>query len=89
MQAALALAIQNRKRVSFRYNNKFHSVEPHCYGIDSKGRESLLAYEKGLGWQVFDVDTLWNIYDRDDGFDAARPNFSPDIAPMTQIIASL
>ncbi len=85
----MSAAIRNRKRVSFRYNNEFRSVEPHCYGIDSQGRESLLAYENGLGWQVFKVDTLWNIYDRDDGFDVARPTFSPEMARMSQIIESL
>lgn len=89
MNTALTTAIRNKKRVSFRYNNEFRSVEPHCYGIDSRGRESLLAYETGLGWQVFDVDTLWNIYDRDDGFEKPRPNYSLDIAPMSQIIESL
>jgi predicted DNA-binding transcriptional regulator YafY len=60
-------AIQNKKLIRFRYQNKERIVEPHDYGIQ-KGTVRLLSWQiagqssgKLPGWRWFDVGDMQDI----------------------------
>lgn len=57
----ISTAIRNRNLLSFNYDGYPRIVEPHTYGLDSKGHMALRAYqvsggsESGeyVGWKLF------------------------------------
>jgi predicted DNA-binding transcriptional regulator YafY len=60
-------AIENKRLIRFRYQNKERIVEPHDYGI-KKGIARLLSWQVGgqssgrlPGWRWFDVPGMQNI----------------------------
>jgi predicted DNA-binding transcriptional regulator YafY len=59
-------AIQNKQLLSFTYDGYSRTVEPHTYGVDTKGHRALRAYQVGggsdsgefIGWKIFHVDEI-------------------------------
>jgi predicted DNA-binding transcriptional regulator YafY len=63
----LRSAIENKRLIRFRYQNKERIVEPHDYGIQ-KGIPRLLSWQVGgqssgklPGWRWFDVGEMQNV----------------------------
>jgi len=62
----ISAAIQNKQLLSFTYDGYSRTVEPHCYGVDTKGHRALRAYQVGggsdsgefTGWKIFHVDEM-------------------------------
>ena len=65
----IATAIQNRNLLAFTYDGFPRTVEPHTYGVDKKGHQSLRAYQVGggsesgeyVGWKMFHVDNMFEV----------------------------
>lgn len=63
---SISTAIGNRNLLSFTYDGYRRTVEPHTYGMDSKGHMALRAYqvsggsESGeyVGWKLFHVHEM-------------------------------
>lgn len=59
-------AIHNKQLLSFTYDGYSRTVEPHTYGVDTKGHRALRAYQVGggsdsgefTGWKIFHVNEM-------------------------------
>jgi hypothetical protein len=67
LHALLYGAIQNKRLIRFRYQNKERIVEPHDYGIQ-KGIRRLLSWQVGgrssghiPGWRWFDIGYMQDV----------------------------
>jgi hypothetical protein len=62
MTDIVAMAIKNHQLLQFYYEGGIRVVEPHCYGLTTKGNEGLRAFQVAgysstgtLGWKMFDL----------------------------------
>lgn len=65
MTEELVSAIENKNVIQFNYEGESRTVEPHCYGITTKGNEAIRAYQTdgysssgNLGWKMYDVQKI-------------------------------
>lgn len=75
-------AIRSMQTLSFTYNGFRRVVEPHAYGIDTKGHEALRAFqttggsESGeLGWKLFHVREMHGLSTLQTTFSGPRPGY--------------
>jgi hypothetical protein len=62
-------AIQNKQLLSFSYDGYSRTVEPHTYGVDTKGHRALRAYQVAggsdsgqfTGWKIFHANEMRNL----------------------------
>ena len=79
----IAIAIQNRKLLNFNYDGFQRTVEPHTYGVDSKGHIAMRAYqvaggsESGeyVGWKLFHVHEISRLVMQPQSFSGPRPGY--------------
>lgn len=62
MKNEIISAIQNQILIEFNYDGGIRIVEPHCFGITSKGNFGLRAFQVDgysstgkMGWKLFDM----------------------------------
>ncbi|SEP07686.1 hypothetical protein [Aquisalimonas asiatica] len=80
---AICNAIQNMTKLSFVYHGYPRVVEPHTYGIDTKGHEALRAYqvaggsESGeyAGWKLFHAQEMRGLQVLEEGFAGPRQGY--------------
>lgn len=80
---SIATAIHNRQLLSFTYDGYSRVVEPHTYGVDSKGHAAIRAYqmrggsESGeyVGWKLFHVKEMYGVTLLAEQFAGARPRY--------------
>lgn len=92
MNALIAQAIDEKRRLRFRYNDKRRLVEPQCYGKGSKGTELLRAYQIEGGDQrepLFDVSKIGELALLDERFDQPGPNYKRNDSAMQTIFCQL
>lgn len=90
-------AIQNLQLLSFIYDGYSRVVEPHTYGIDTKGHLALRAYqvrggsESGeyVGWKLFHVDEMRGLTVLSERFVGARPKYKRGDSAFFTIHAQL
>ena len=92
----LAKAIRGRKVVTFHYDGRGRTVEPHCYGISTAGNFVLRGYQtRGLepgeptGWRLFKVNKIANIRDTGKVFRETRPGYNPNDRGMSRVHCNL
>lgn len=75
-------AIEDQQLISFNYHDHNRVVEPHTFGIDSKGHYALRAYqvrggsESGeLGWKIFYSAEMSSVTTLQDTFSSARRGY--------------
>ncbi len=94
---SIASAIQNLQLLSFTYDSYSRVVEPHTYGIDTKGHAALRAYqvrggsESGeyVGWKVFHVNEMRGLTVLSEHFSGARPKYKRGDSFFSTIHAQL
>lgn len=77
-------AIQNKCLLSFNYDGTQRLVEPHTYGVDSKGHTALRAYQvsggsesgESFGWKLFHVDQIQQLAIVSQHFPGPRPKYT-------------
>ena len=77
-------AIQTKCLLSFVYDGFQRVVEPHTYGIDTKGHSALRAYqvrggsESGeyVGWKLFHTDQMQQVFVVTQHFSGPRPKYT-------------
>ncbi len=87
----LVAAINEKRRISFIYNNKRRIAEPQCYGIGTKGTELLRVHQLEGGSErepLFDVSKMQELQTLDT-FSKPGPNYKRNDSAMQIIFAQL
>lgn len=90
-------AIKNRKLLEFYYKNHYRIVEPHTFGISSKGNENLSAFQiDGTSernnvpdWGLFTIDKIVALKILNENFVGTRPKYTKGDSRMVEIFAEL
>lgn len=76
MNTEIINAIKNQNVITFDYDGDSRTVEPHCYGLTTKGNEAIRAYQISgysssgkMGWKLYDLSKANNIEVEDDIFE--------------------
>ena len=76
MNARIIDAIKNQYLIKFEYERESRTVEPHCYGLTTKGNEAIRAYQTDgysssgkMGWKLYDLSKANNIEVLDETFE--------------------
>jgi hypothetical protein len=85
MNRSICEAIRDRAVVRFSYGGGSRTVEPHCHGMSSTGREVLRGYQTGgysssgnpVGWRLFEVAKISGFGPSGHTFLRARPGYNP------------
>lgn len=85
----ISTAIQKRQLLSFIYDNEARLVEPHCYGIDNDGDESLRAWQRSKGWRLFHTAKMVGLVQGTEAFDGPRPGYRRGDRAMQHIYSEL
>lgn len=94
---SIATAIQRRSLLSFTYDGFRRTVEPHTYGMDTKGHMALRAYQVGggsesgahVGWKLFHVQEMFNVSIQVQTFAGPRPGYKRGDKAFASITAQL
>lgn len=94
---SIAAAIQDRNLLSFMYDGFSRTVEPHTYGLDTKGHMAHRAYQVGggsdsreyVGWKLFHVHEMLGISVLPQIFVDPRPGYKRGDKAFTSIKAQL
>jgi predicted DNA-binding transcriptional regulator YafY len=78
----ISAAIHSRNVLTFSYHGRQRVVEPHTYGIDSKGHMALRAYQIGGSaseripcWRIFHQSEMLFLAVSAQQFDGPRPEY--------------
>lgn len=88
-------AIDGQNLLQFDYEGEQRVVEPHCYGVTTKGNEAIRAYQVDgysssgrMGWKLYDLAKADSIEMLEDTFDV-RPDYKPGDKGMTEIYCEI
>ena len=90
-------AIHNKSLLGFTYDGFLRVVEPHTYGVDSKGHGAMRAYqvrggsESGeyIGWKIFRTSEMRQVTVLPEHFIAPRPKYKRGDSAFSTIHAQL
>jgi len=90
-------AIENRKLLEFFYKDHYRVVEPHTFGVSSKGNENLSAFQiDGTSernnvpdWGLYTIDKIVNLKILNENFVGTRPKYTKGDSRMIEIFAEL
>lgn len=92
MNSEIIQAIKNQNLIRFNYDGGFRIVEPHCYGLTTKGNEGLRAFQTDgysssgkMGWKMFDLDKANSIEVLDKVFQEPRSGYKRQDKGMMKI----
>jgi len=95
MKTEICNAIRNKKIIEFIYDGESRTVEPHCYGLTTKGNEAIRAYQIDgfsssgkMGWKLYDLSKVKNIQVLDETFDI-RDDYRKGDKNMSRIFCEL
>jgi hypothetical protein len=94
---SIVSAIRNRRLLTFRYGGRSRVVEPHVYGLSSRGHPALSAYQlrggsvsgEHHGWKMFLVHDMVDIQVLPDRSFAPRDDYNPEDPSFTSIYAQV
>ena len=96
METKIIEAIRNQNLLEFYYDGEIRIVEPHCYGITTKGNEGLRAFQVGgysssgkMGWKMYDLGKAEDIEVLDETFDSPRSGYNSGDKGMSRIYEEL
>lgn len=96
MNQEIIEAIENKNLIEFNYDGESRIVEPHCYGLSTKGNEVLRAYQVdgysssgNMGWKMYDLGKADDINILEDTFDNARSGYNRGDKAMSAIYSEL
>jgi hypothetical protein len=93
----ISSSIRNLQLLSFTYDGFSRGVEPHTYGIDTKGHPALRAYqvrggsESGeyVSWKSFHVNEMRGLTLLAEHFVGARPKYKRGDSAFSTVHAQL
>jgi len=75
MNTTITEAIAQRMLLELTYHGERRTVEPHIYGIDTKGHDALLTYQvtgAKTGWRMLHVSEIHGLIITNNGFSGPR-----------------
>lgn len=95
MNQEIIEAIENQNVIEFNYEGELRIVEPHCYGLTSKGNEGLRAYQVGgysssgsMGWKMYDLGKADDIEVTEETFET-RSDYKQGDKHMSKIFVEI
>lgn len=95
MNPKITNAIDNQNVITFDYDGELRTVEPHCYGLTTKGNEAIRAYQVDgysssgkMGWKLYDLSKTDNIEILDETFDV-RDDYKKGDKGMSRIFSEI
>lgn len=90
-------AIENRKLLEFVYKDHYRVVEPHTFGVSSKGNQNLSAFQiDGTSesivvpdWGLFTVNKINDLKILNETFEGTRPKYTKGDSRMVKIYTEL
>lgn len=96
MRQTIMQAIENMQLLEFDYDGGTRIVEPHCYGLTTKGNEAIRAYQVDgysssgkMGWKLYDLSKASSINLLDQTFASPRDGYSQGDRGMSEIFIEL
>jgi hypothetical protein len=96
MNQEIIEAIENKKLIEFNYDGESRIVEPHCYGLSTKGNEVVRAYQVNgysssgnMGWKLYDLAKVDNINVLENTFEKSRSGYKRGDKAMDEIYSEL
>lgn len=95
--AAIKAAIQGKTLLAFSYDGYSRTVEPHTYGVDTKGNPALRAYqvcggsesEEYVGWKMFLIESMRQLSGTQQHFAGPRAKYKRNDCAFKSIYAQL
>lgn len=95
MNTEIINAIKNQNVITFDYEGESRTVEPHCYGLTTKGNEAIRAYQIDgysssgeLTWKMYTLSKADNIEVLDETFEV-RGDYKKGDKGMSRIFAEI
>jgi hypothetical protein len=95
MNTEIINAIRNQNVITFDYEGESRTVEPHCYGVTTKGNEAIRAFQiegysssGNMGWKLYDLSKADDIEVLDATFDI-RAGYKRGDKGMSRIFAEI
>lgn len=93
----ITAAIQNLNLLTFTYDGRRRTVEPHTYGMDSKGHMALRAFQIGggsesgeyVGWKLFHFHDMRGLNTEPQVFSGPRSGYKRGDKAFINIRAQL
>ena len=90
-------AIASRRLLMFAYGDVMRVVEPHLFGVNSAGNDSLSAWLRAGHsrvdpegwWRTYLLDGMRDVQMLDETFDAPRAGYNPNDERMARIVCRL
>ena len=86
-------AISAQQIISFWYDARQRTVEPHLLGVDSDGDVTLSVWQlsggSGEGWRDFHIAKLFEPSTTGQTFSGPRPGYNPNDNTLDRIICRL
>ncbi|HDR52561.1 MAG TPA: hypothetical protein ENN90_13250 [Mariniphaga anaerophila] len=96
MDSAIVNSIRNKNLLEFYYDGGSRVVEPHCYGLTTKGNEGLRAFQVSgysssgeMGWKLFNLSKARSIKVLNESFNKPRAGYKKGDRGMSRIIEEL
>lgn len=97
MDTTIIGAIQDRNVLSFNYKGTVREVEPHTYGVNTAGHETLSCFQVAGGsktgaptdWKTFLISEMSGLSITSRGFSGPRPDFVRNAKTFSRIYAQL
>lgn len=97
MKDIIIEAIENKKLLTFEYDDYSRVVEPHTLGVSKTGKETLSAFQTIGGsargnvpcWGQFSLAKIENLEILEKSFSGTRPGYSRGDSRMSRIYAEL
>ena len=95
MNQKITNAIKNQNVITFDYEGESRTVEPHCYGVTTKGNEAIRAYQIDgysssgtMGWKLYDLSKADDVEVLNETFDI-RDGYKKGDKGMSRIFAEI
>jgi hypothetical protein len=95
MDFSLVTAIQQKKVITFYYDNVHRTVEPHTYGQDKNGKDKLVAWQVSgkagapEAWREYSCDQISVLLSGQKTFAKPRDGYRRNDPQMSRIYAQL
>jgi len=95
MNKSIIDAINGKNLIEFDYDGESRIVEPHCYGLTTKGNEAIRAYQVDgfsssgkMGWKLYDLSKADSISIIDETFET-RSDYKKGDRGMSEIFCEI
>lgn len=95
MNQTIIEAIEGQNLLQFDYEGEQRTVEPHCYGLTTKGNEAIRAYQVDgysssgkMGWKLYDLSKADSISIIEETFET-RSDYKQGDKGMSKIFCEI